>query len=228
MVEGVAIVLAYLWGAVPTAYLVGRLRRGIDIRQHGTGNVGASNIIRQVGMATGLGLGLFDGLAKGTLPVVAAKLLGLGPAAQVGIALAAVAGHNWSPYLRFAGGRGVATAMGAYVGFGLWQQLLAGTIIVGLLGWLILRNLALWMVIGMALMVPLAYLLHQPPEIVYVLLGLLLLVLLKRVTGNWSRPMAGEPWPRVLLYRLLFDRDVAERGRWLSRRPNSDSQGREP
>ena len=221
MADVLAIVLAYLWGAVPIVYIAARLRKGIDIRQYGTGNVGASNAISQLGKRTGIVLGLLDGFAKGTLPVVAAKLSGLDLGVQMGIALAAVVGHNWSPYLKFTGGRGVAAAMGAYVGFGLWPQIALGIVLVGVIGWLIRRNLALWMVIGMGVMAPFAYVLGQPVEIALVLLGLVVLVVLKRLTGNWERPLAGEPAARVFLYRLLYDRDVSDRDEWTRRMPSA-------
>jgi glycerol-3-phosphate acyltransferase PlsY len=224
MIEAAAIPLAYLWGAIPTAYVLARLRKGIDIRRYGTGNVGAANVIAHVGLKTGVGLGVFDGVVKGALPVVAARLAGLGPWTQVGIALATVVGHNWSPYLRFAGGRGVASAMGAYVGFYLWQEILVGLCLVGLVGWITLRNLALWMLIGMSLMVPLSLLLGQPLHVTAVLLGLLALVVLKRLTANWAPPLEGEPLARVSLARFLYDRDVADHREWVSRRPGGEAQ----
>ena len=152
---------------------------------------------------------------------MAAKLSGLDLGVQMGIALAAVVGHNWSPYLKFTGGRGVAAAMGAYVGFGLWPQIALGIVLVGVIGWLIRRNLALWMVIGMGAMAPFAYVLGQPVEVVLVLLGLVVLVVLKRLTGNWERPLAGEPAARVFLYRLLYDRDVSDRDEWTRRMPSA-------
>ena len=85
MAEAVAIVLAYLWGALPTAYLVARLRYGVDIRRYGSGNVGASNYMRQIGPRTGFAVGLFDGLAKGALPIVVANALGVSLWGQVGL-----------------------------------------------------------------------------------------------------------------------------------------------
>ena len=225
MAEAVAIVLAYLRGALPMAYLVARLRYGVDIRRYGSGNVGASNYMRQIGPRTGFVVGLFDGFAKGALPIVLANAAGISLWGQVGLSLAAVVGHNWSPYLRFTGGRGVATAMGAYVGFGLWPQLLTGIIVVGLIGWLLLRNLALWMVLGMSLMVPLSLLLGQPREITAVLLGLILLVLAKRLTSNRERPVEGVGRLRLVLNRLLYDRDVAHRADWVVRKPEESRPG---
>ena len=225
MAEAVAIVLAYLWGALPMAYLVARLRYGVDIRRYGSGNVGASNYMRQIGPRTGFAVGLFDGFAKGALPILLANAAGLSLWGQVGLSLAAVVGHNWSPYLRFTGGRGVATAMGAYVGFLLWPQLLVGIVVVGLIGWLWLRNLALWMVIGMSLMVPLSVALGQPTEITAVLLGLILLVLAKRLTSNGERPTEGVRRLRLVVNRLLYDRDVAHRDDWVVRKPEESRPG---
>ena len=197
----------------------------MDIRRYGSGNVGASNYMRQIGPRTGFVVGLFDGFAKGALPIVLANAAGISLWGQVGLSLAAVVGHNWSPYLRFTGGRGVATAMGAYVGFGLWPQLLTGIIVVGLIRWLLLRNLALWMVVGMSLMVPLSLLLGQPREITAVLLGLILLVLVKRLTSNGERPVEGVGRLRLVLNRLLYDRDVAHRADWVVRKPEESRPG---
>ena len=115
--------------------------------------------------------------------------------------------------------------MGAYVGFGLWPQLLTGIIVVGLIGWLLLRNLALWMVLGMSLMVPLSLLLGQPREITAVLLGLILLVLVKRLTSNGERPVEGVGRLRLVLNRLLYDRDVAHRADWVVRKPEESRPG---
>ena len=146
-----AILIAYCWGSIPTAYIVARRIQGIDIRDYGTGNVGASNVIIQMGKRLGIVIGLFDGLAKGTIPIIVMKVLDMGLLSQIGVGLASVAGHNWSIFLGFSGGRGVSTVLGTYLGFGLWQQLIVGIFIVGLVGWLVFRNLALWMLIARGL-----------------------------------------------------------------------------
>ena len=201
MEQLVVIIVAYLLGGIPTVYLAARVQSGIDLRRHGTGNVGASNYIRQIGLRSGLAVGLFDGFVKGTLPIVLAKLFGLSLGYQAALGLATVVGHNWSPYIRFTGGRGVATA-----------------IVVGVIGWLFLRNLALWMIIGMTATIPLSIWLRQPREVTWLLTGLLLLVLIKRLTSNWEKPMPKSGHVRLFLYRLAYDRDVARRDAWLSNR----------
>ena len=113
MLEAALLILgAYLWGSVPSTYVAARYLRGIDIREFGSGNVGSANFMAHVGRRTGFLLGTSDCLVKGTLPVVVAKLLDQSLGVQAGVGLAAIAGHNWSPYIRFTGGRGVATAIG--------------------------------------------------------------------------------------------------------------------
>jgi len=107
----VAIIAAYLVGAVPTGLLVVRLLRGIDVRGHGSGNIGATNVYRLAGLPVAALVLVLDA-AKGTIPVLLARSWGLSPAAVVLAGLAAVAGHDWSPFLHFRGGKGVATSLG--------------------------------------------------------------------------------------------------------------------
>ncbi|MDN5347634.1 MAG: acyl phosphate:glycerol-3-phosphate acyltransferase [Clostridia bacterium] len=103
--------LSYLLGSLPTAYLVGKYIGGFDIRRRGSGNVGATNAFRTMGPAPGLAVLLVD-VFKGLIPVLVGKALG-GPGMAAWGGLAAMAGHNWSVFLQFQGGRGVATAAGA-------------------------------------------------------------------------------------------------------------------
>ena len=112
VVEFVLLIIgAYLLGSVPTAYLVARRVRGIDIRQYGTGNVGISNLWGMTSRRLAISVILFD-LGKGAAMVWAAQLLGLGVVQQVAVGLVAIIGHNWPVFLRFNGGRGVLTTMG--------------------------------------------------------------------------------------------------------------------
>ena len=96
----------YFWGGIPTAYIVARLVKGVDILKVGTGNVGAANVVAYLGWKIGLGVGVFDGVIKGILPVILADLVGLESWLQVSVALFSVIGHNWSPYIKLRGGRG--------------------------------------------------------------------------------------------------------------------------
>jgi glycerol-3-phosphate acyltransferase PlsY len=111
----VMLVLAYLIGATPTSYLVGKLVKGIDLREHGSNNLGATNVYRVLGWKYAIPVGVTDVL-KGAVPVVILGPWSNGPAwFTLALGLAAVLGHMFSPYVRFRGGKGVATAAGMFL-----------------------------------------------------------------------------------------------------------------
>lgn len=112
MNEFLAIVAAYLVGSIPFAQLLSR-RRGIDLRQVGSGNVGATNVLRTVGVRAAVLAMLLDAV-KGTVAVLIAQRLTPGVMAPVAAGLASVIGHVYPVWLRFRGGKGVATAAGAF------------------------------------------------------------------------------------------------------------------
>ena len=220
MVENVLLVVgAFLVGSIPTGYLVGKYAAGIDIRDYGSGNAGASNVIAHVGMWTGASQGLFDCLVKGALPVLVGAYIGADPWAQGGAGIAAVVGHNWSPFLRFTGGRGVATGIGALLGLMLWRELLIMAVLSLVLMRIATRDTGLWTLMSIVLLPVLAYVLGQPPEKVLAVVAIASLLVFKRLTANW------EPIPqeygvlRVLAFRILWDRDVPKRVEWTNRRP---------
>jgi glycerol-3-phosphate acyltransferase PlsY len=102
---------AYILGATPTSYIAGRLGRGIDLREHGSKNLGATNVYRILGWKYAIPVALID-IAKGAVPVLLAPAPGWVPIAA---GVAAVLGHMFSPYVRFRGGKGVATAAGMFL-----------------------------------------------------------------------------------------------------------------
>jgi glycerol-3-phosphate acyltransferase PlsY len=106
----VLVVLGYLAGCVPSGLLLGR-RAGIDVRRHGSGNIGATNVARSAGALLGLATLVADA-AKGSLPVLVAGALDGRPAVATAAGVAAFVGHVFPVTLRFAGGKGVATAVG--------------------------------------------------------------------------------------------------------------------
>jgi glycerol-3-phosphate acyltransferase PlsY len=108
----VAAATAYLLGSIPFAFLLAR-RRGIDLRRAGSGNVGASNVLRTSGVSLAVLAMALDGL-KGTLAVLIAERVSAVPAAPVAAGLASVLGHVYPVWLRFHGGKGVATAAGVF------------------------------------------------------------------------------------------------------------------
>lgn len=111
--QGALVLGAYLLGAVPFGLLVVRLFAGVDVRAQGSGNIGATNVVRVGGKRLGAVTLLLDAL-KGFAPVLAARLLRFPDAAQGLVALAAVLGHVFPVYLRFKGGKGVATGLGVF------------------------------------------------------------------------------------------------------------------
>ena len=117
MMRGVAWLLAsYLLGAIPTSYLVGRWFRGIDLRAHGSQNLGATNLYRVMGWKFAIPVGLFDVL-KGAIPVLVFGPRAPGiPYFPLWCGLAAVCGHVFSVFVGFRGGKGVATAAGMVLG----------------------------------------------------------------------------------------------------------------
>lgn len=112
--EATMLIFAYLLGSVPTGYLMGAWM-GVDVRTAGSGNIGATNVARVVGKRQGI-LTLAADVAKGVIPVFAAFQLGLAPAAAALIGTAAFLGHLYPVFLKFRGGKGVATAWGVYAG----------------------------------------------------------------------------------------------------------------
>ena len=112
----IVVVIGYLLGSIPSAYIAARLVKGKDIRQMGGGNVGALNTLQQVGRKAGVAVGIFD-VGKGAAAVAIAHWLLDVPLYEphpfvLGAALAAIVGHLWSIYLKFTGGNGLATTIG--------------------------------------------------------------------------------------------------------------------
>lgn len=115
MTVGLWLLAAYLLGATPTAYLAGRLARGIDLREHGSRNLGATNVYRVLGWAWAIPVALID-IAKGAVPVMLfVRWEETEPWLAIAVGIAAVLGHMFSPYVGFKGGKGVATAAGMFV-----------------------------------------------------------------------------------------------------------------
>ena len=172
------VAVAYLIGSIPSAFLLARFLRGIDIRDYGSGNVGASNVMEHLGLRTGIALGVFDTLFKGTLPVVAANLLGESLAVQAAAGVAAMAGHNWSAYLKLTGGRGISIGIGVLLGMMLWVELAVGLLLIGLMGRVVMKDTGIWSLVSFIALPVAAILVGRDPEVVYMLVGMALLMAL--------------------------------------------------
>jgi len=170
------IILSYIIGSIPTAYIFGRALKGIDIRKHGSGNIGATNAMRVLGKRAGITVLLLDAL-KGFFPVffiggflmhrqaaVSADLL------FMFLGLAAICGHNWTVFLNFKGGKGVATTLGVMVALsfkiaGLGAVLLC-LIAVWFIVFLFIRIVSIASVITAVALPVLLHLFKQPLSVV--------------------------------------------------------------
>ncbi len=109
-----AIIMGYLLGSLPPAYIAGRLLRGADIRQLGDGNMGAANTWRELGARAGIAVVIAD-VGKGAAAMLIAIVMGVPLPVLLLTGLAVVAGHNWPIFLEFRGGRGAATTFGVLI-----------------------------------------------------------------------------------------------------------------
>jgi glycerol-3-phosphate acyltransferase PlsY len=109
-----SIIIGYLLGSIPTAYIVSRVRKGIDIRNIGSGNMGGANVMRQIGIHEGIFVGLVD-VAKGAGAILIAQTLNISELWIFGAGFAALVGHNFPVFAGFRGGRGSATIIGIFL-----------------------------------------------------------------------------------------------------------------
>ena len=225
------LVSAYLVGSIPTAYIVARWRRGIDIRQYGSGNVGASNIVRLSARWLAVVVIIAD-LGKGILMVWAAQAAGLALIQQVAVGLAAIIGHNWPVFLRFSGGRGILTTLGVAFSLPLvngplvpWAFItalaLAAIFIFGL------RNLPLGTIAGMAALPLVSWLVGEPLALTLGSLGMFLLVVIRRLTAPKTSLTASVATGELVVNRLLLDRDIRDKEAWIYRQPARSAQKEE-
>jgi len=179
---------AYLLGSIPSGLLVVWAKTGKDIRREGSGNVGATNATRIAGLAAGIPVTAMD-VVKGALPVWAMSVLNPASEWLVATMLAAIVGHCYPVWLRFAGGKGVATAFGAFVvlfpvpaliGLGVWIAVLA----VG--RWVSLASLA-----GAAVFPVLVAFLEWPGRVMLVGVSLASVLMIVRHHTNIRQLIAG-------------------------------------
>ena len=176
-----ACIFAYLLGSVPSGLILCRAIWHIDIREHGSRNIGATNVYRTLGKGPGALVFLLDFL-KGFLGVTIAMLLVGTPLAMVLGGIAAILGHSASVFLRFKGGKGVAT------GLGVIAMLMPVVTVIVFFAWLLIVSLG--SIVGAALVPVLAFLFDYPTE--YTLFGVLAAVLvIVRHHANIGRLLNG-------------------------------------
>jgi len=208
----------YLIGAIPISYLLGKFWAKIDIRVHGSRNVGASNLAVHGGKNIGIIAGLMDCLIKGTFTILFLDvILGMNSYFLLIASMSVVAGHNWSIFIGFEGGRGIATAFGLLMGFQMWEEILVLTVLLGIIGRLILyKDSGIWCFISFGSLPLLCFAFQEQTHIIVfsVLLGVMLI--LKRLMSNGNNIRKGS-LKSTLLCRLVFDRDIPSKTSWLDR-----------
>ncbi|MGD9144910.1 MAG: glycerol-3-phosphate acyltransferase [Anaerolineae bacterium] len=221
VIESALLILAgYLLGSIPTAYLVGKWLKGLDLRRYGSGTVSGSMVYEHVARWAVVPVGLFD-MGKAALPAWLGLQMGLGPGVAATAGLAAVAGHNWPAFFHFTGGRGLGTFMGLLLVIFPWGfPWMLGFLAVG---WL-LGDSAPWALTSLVTLPLFAHFVSGPDVMLPATGVMLLLTLVKRLEAN-RRPLPppGPERRRVILRRLLLDRDIASHAEWIDRRPEPDS-----
>jgi glycerol-3-phosphate acyltransferase PlsY len=182
----ILIVFAYLLGSVPVGVLFARMK-GADPRKVGSGNIGATNVMRAAGKVTGA-LTLVGDILKGLLPVAVAFIMGEPVIVVAAAGLAAFLGHLFPLFLGFKGGKGVATALGVYLRLDPFAVFI--TVIVFVLVLLKWRFVSLGSLVGVAAMPLLLYLLNAPDYYVYLALIIGALIFIKH-KDNIRRLFAG-------------------------------------
>ena len=220
------IVGSYLLASVPAAYLVAKWLRGIDLRQYGSGSVGAANVVTVASRRWSIPVIVFD-LGKGMAIVWVTQLLGLGVVQQVTVGLAAIIGHNWPVFLRFSGGRGILTALGVALILPSINNLVPWGGIIALaitaIFVLIFHNLPLGVGVSIVALPIVSWGFAEPLPLNLGFLAISLILIIRRLAMPRAAVAASVSYKQLLVNRLLFDRDIRDREAWIHRAPTQDS-----
>lgn len=161
MIPFLSLLIAYFLGAIPFGYLLVRWKTGRDIRSSGSGNIGATNVLRTSGRAAGIATLLLD-IAKGYLAVwIACMLTGESRLWMSAAALAVMAGHAYPVFLKFKGGKAVASFVGAFLCLAPWALLAETIIFVVIVAWT--RHISMGSIVGAATFPLAVWLVMQAP-----------------------------------------------------------------
>ena len=189
MIMEIAIVVgAYLFGSVPTALIVVRLATGDDVRANGSRNVGATNALRLAGWKIGLLVTIVD-FAKGVLPVLVMSIINPASRWLAAVMAAAVLGHCFSVWIGFKGGKGVATAFGAFVMLAPRPALVVVVLWLTIL--LLWQYAALSSTVAAAVFPALAFTMMHPPVVLLTALSAVCILIIVRHAGNIRNLVSG-------------------------------------
>ena len=181
MLPGIlSIIIGYLLGSIPTAYIVSRIRKGIDIRNVGSGNMGAANVIRQIGTHEGIFVGLID-VAKGAVAILIAQTLNISEPWVFGTGFGALVGHNFPVFAGFRGGRGSATIIGIFLV--LAPEAMLVTLAIIAIPFFTTRKFTSAILIGFALLPLFAWLFEGSLPLVRYVLAVDLFMLVRNLSG---------------------------------------------
>lgn len=183
----VVLVVGYLLGSIPFAYLLARRHRGIDLRSAGSGNVGAANLLRTTTKKIGVSAMALD-MGKGIASVLVARQIDSGTTGPAVAGIAAVIGHIYPVWLGFRGGKGVATTCGVFSVLAPQATAIAGVAFITTVWWT--KYISVGSVVGTALLGPLAYL-FGASEITVVGALLVGVIVIHRHRSNLSRVSEG-------------------------------------
>ncbi len=175
-----SIIIGYLLGSIPTAYIVSRMRKGIDIRNVDSGNMGAANVIRQIGAHEGVFVGLID-ISKGAVAILIAQTLNISELWVFGTGFGALVGHNFSVFAGFRGGRGSATIIGIFLV--LAPEAILVTLVIVAIPFFTTRKFAAAILIGFALLPLFVWLLEGSLSLARYALAIDLFMLVRNLSG---------------------------------------------
>lgn len=175
-----SIIIGYLLGSIPTAYIVSRVRKGIDIRNIGSRNMGGANVMREIGAPEGVLVGLFD-VAKGAGAILIAQALDIPELWVFGAGFAALVGHNFPVFARFRGGRGAATIIGIFLVLAPEAMLI--TLVVIAIPFFTTRKFGAALLIGFALLPLFIWLLESSLALVRYALVIDAFMLIRNISG---------------------------------------------
>ena len=214
----IIIIFSFLIGSFPSAYFFGKKINKIDLTNKGSRNVGVSNLTQNTSIFMSLPVIFFDLIIKGFLPIFICSdsILSLDLNIKILCGMLSLIGHNWSIFLNFTGGRGIATLVGIIlaIDYNLFV-LFTGIISIGYL-FSPIKDAALWWIISILCIPIYTIFLNLSVEVTIFTMMLSFVIILKRLVSNNEKNKTKLSL-NLLLLRLFFDRDIYDRKKWINR-----------